>query len=488
MSTSAETRPPLGRPAKALPPRRQWRAEDREFLPAALEILETPPSPVRIWLLQTICALVAISIAWMFIGRIDVVAVAQGKIQPTGRVKLVQSLETGRVREVLVGNGVRVREGQPVVLLDDSEARAEEQGLTETLAAFRAEAARRKAAIAAALANEWEGPRVEWPEQLPGDILAREQRVLSGDLGQLRSAIASSLAMRQQKEAESARLSNSVASQQELLKIEDKRVELRSDLESQKLGTKLALFDALETLQNQRTQLVQQKGQLDEAIAALRVLDRDVNKLISAFVAENGQKLADAERQASDIVQKLAKARARTAHMVLAAPSSGTVQALTITSVGQVLMPGEEVMRVVPDQTGFEIESYMPNRDIGFVKVGQPAVVKIESFPFTRYGSLSAQVVRIGTEAIPDIDAQMQEANPAKSARSTLTAGVQRMQNLVFPVTLSLQQNSINADGVDIPISNGMAVTVEVRTGERRIIDYIFSPIVEVASGAMKER
>jgi hemolysin D len=488
MSGASEVSNPVGGPRTAVPAQRPWRPEDREFLPAALEVLETPPSPVRMWLLQTICALVAISIAWMFVGRIDVIAVAQGKIQPTGRVKLIQSLETGKVREVLVSNGLRVREGQAVILLDDSEAQAEEQGLVESLGAYRAEAARRKAAIDAALANDSTPPHVDWPKGVPDEILARERRVLTGDLGQLRSSIASSAALRRQKEAEATRLANTVASQEELLKIEDKRVELRSELESQKLGSKLSLFDALETLQNQRTQLAQQKGQLDETNAALTVLDRDVSKTISAFIAENSQKLADAERQSADLVQKLVKARARTAHMVLSAPASGTVQALSITSIGQVLMSGEEVMRIVPDNAGFEIESYMPNKDIGFIKAGQQAVVKIESFPFTRYGSLSARVIRVGKEAIPEPDAQMQEANPARAARSTLTAGAQRMQNLVFPVTLSLQQNTINADGVDIPVSNGMAVTVEIRTGERRIIDYVFSPLVEVASKAMKER
>jgi hemolysin D len=244
----------------------------------------------------------------------------------------------------------------------------------------------------------------------------------------------------------------------------------------------------LESLQNQRSSLAQQKGQLAETIAALDVLDRDAAKTIRSYLAENSQKLADAERMAQDAEQKLAKARAKTSHMILRASASGTVQALTITSIGQVLMPGEEVMRIVPDGADLEIEAYMPNRDIGFIKVGQEAVVKIESFPFTRYGSLPARVKRVSREAIPEPDAQQQEADPARASRSTLAAGAQRVQNLVFPVTLALERTTIVADGAEIPVRNGMAVTVEVKTGQRRIIDYIFSPLVEVASTAMKER
>ena len=464
------------------------RAQDREFLPAALEILETPPSPMRIWLLQAICAVAAISILWMFVGKIDVIAIAQGKVQPAGRVKLVQPLDSGKVREVLVANGAGVREGDPVVVLDDSEARAEERSLAGALASVRAEAARRKAAIGAAVAGNFTPPAVDWPQNLPDSILARETQVLANDLALLRSSLASLAAQRRQKEAERARLTDVIASQEKLIEIDEQRVDIRSTLESQKLGSKLNLFDALEALQNQRTSLAQQKGQLAETIAALDVIDRDSAKAIQNFLAENSQKFADIERQAEDAVHKLAKAAAKTSHMTLRAPVAGTVQALSITSIGQVLMPGEEVMRIVPEDAEIEIECYVANKDIGFVKVGQPAVVKLESFPFTRYGSLPARVKRVSREAIPEPDAQQQEGDPAKAGRSSVLGGAQRIQNLVFPVVLSLDRTMIAADGAEIPVTNGMAVTVEVKTGYRRIIDYIFSPLVEVASTAMKER
>ena len=476
-----------GAPAKALGRMRMTRG-DYEFLPAALEILETPPSPVQMWLLLSICALFAISIAWMFIGKIDVIAVAQGKVQATGRVKLVQPLETGRVRELAVVNGTRVAAGQVVVVLDDREAHAEELSLAGTLASLRAEIARRAAAINTASDGDIKPPKVDWPKPVPDDIIAREERVLGGDLALLRSSVASLAAQRLQKEAELARLTSMVASQEAVLKIEDERVQLRTYLEGKQLTSKLTMLDAQETMQNQRTTLAQQKGQLAETEHALDVLDRDTMKVITTFVAENSQKLADAERQSEDTVQKLAKARAKTSHMLLRAPVSGTVQALSITSTGQVLMPGEEVMRIVPDDAGVEIEAYIPNQDIGFVKVGQEAVIKVESFPFTRYGSLPGHVKRVSKEAIPEPDARQQEGNPTQLGRSAALAGGQRIQNLIFPVTVSLEKTTISADGLEIPISNGMTVTIEIKTGSRRIIDYIFSPIVEVASRAMKER
>jgi hemolysin D len=460
---------------------------DLEFLPAALEILETPPSPVRMGLILIICGLATAALIWAFVGRIDILAVAQGKIQSSGRVKLVQTVETGKVQSLRVENGSHVTAGDIVVVLDDGETRAEEAALDAVVAAVRAEILRRTVAVDAVRTGTLSVASMDWPDDIPVNVRAREERVLRGDLAQLSATLASLQAQGDQKRAEKALLVATIESQEQLLAIGDQRVQLRATLEKAKLGTKLTLLDAQESLQQQRTSLAQQKGQLAEALAAIAVLERDATKATSSFIAENGQKLAEAERQSAESSQRLAKARERSKHMNLRAPVSGTVQGLTITSIGQVVMTGEELMRIVPDAGGFEIESYMPNKDIGFVHEGQEAVIKIESFPFTRYGSLSAKVVRVGKDAVAEPDLALLEANPEKSQKSTLLGGAQRTQNLYFPITLAPSRQTIGEDG-SIPISNGLAVTVEIKTGERRIIDYLFSPIVELGSRALKER
>jgi hemolysin D len=251
---------------------------------------------------------------------------------------------------------------------------------------------------------------------------------------------------------------------------------------------KAAVIDSLETLQTQQTALVTQQGQLIEARAAQDVLAKDRQKTINSFVAENGQKLAEAERQIDDLEQKSVKAHVKTGHMTLTSPIAGTVTGLSVTSKHQVLTSSEELMRIVPDDASLEIDCYLENKDIGFVKSGQQAIVKIESFPFTRYGSLGAKVTRVAHDAIPEPDAQMIEGNPAKLPKSSYFGGAQRVQNLVFPVTLLSDRATMDIDGVDMPLSPGMAVTVEIKTGKRRILEYLFSPFVETASRAMRER
>jgi hemolysin D len=174
--------------------------------------------------------------------------------------------------------------------------------------------------------------------------------------------------------------------------------------------------------------------------------------------------------------------------MTLRAPLSGTIQASSVTTVGQVLTSGEEIMRIVPEDAVLEIECYLPNQDIGFVKEGQDAVVKIESFPFTRYGTINARVTRVARDAIPQPEAEQTETNSQKQTKSTQSGVAQRTQNLVFPVTLKPEATLIGIDGTNIPLQAGMATTVEIRTGSRRILEYIFSPLVQVGSEAMKER
>ena len=370
----------------------KWARSDQEFLPAALAILETPPSPVRIGLLWAICLLMSFAIGWSYFGHIDILAVAQGKIQPTGRVKTIQPLETGRVVALHVENGQHVAAGEVLVELDPAEAVADETASASAFAAFKAERLRRRAALDAMEGDALgETPKIAWPDDIPPQIRAREDRVLKGDLGQLRISVQSYDAQIAQKRDEERRLENTVGSEKILIETLQQRVAMRRALLARGSTPKAAVINSLETLQTQQTALATQQGQLIEARSAQEVLAKDRQKTIDSFIAENDQKLAEAERQIDDLEQKSVKAHAKTGHMTLTSPIAGTVQGLSVTSKHQVLTSSEELMRIVPDDAGLEIECYLENKDIGFVKSGQQAIVKIKSFPFTRYGFFGRQ-------------------------------------------------------------------------------------------------
>jgi hemolysin D len=487
-SPNAEPDPPP-QPAHPQAKRELPFVADREFLPADLEILETPPSPVRLSLILLICALVAAALVWSWFGRIDIIAVAQGKIQPTGRVKVIQPLEPGKVAAIRVENGEHVSAGQVLLSLDSGDAQAEEADARAAYDGFRAEAARRSVALEAAAARQWSPlPKIAWDDDISPAIRLREDQALAGELTQLADSAASLDAQIRQKEIERDRVSETMVAQARLVATLQERVDMRSSLVKSGSGAKSAVIDAEESMQYHQTQLAQQKGQRDAAIANLDVLAREKDKAFSNFFADNAQKRAEAQRQADDWREKLAKARFKSARMNLASPIDGTVYGLSVTTIGQVVGGGEELMRVVPEGGALEIEAYLANRDVGFVKPGQQAVVKIESFPFTRYGTLGALVERVASDAIPEPEAQQVEADGARAPREKTFAGGQRTQNLVFPVTLKPDRTVMTVDGQTLALTPGMAVSVEIATGNRRILEYVFSPLVETASKAMKER
>ena len=462
---------------------------DKEFLPAALEILETPPSPIHTAFMMTICGFVVVALLWAYFGRIDIVAIAQGKIQPAGRVKVVQSVETGKVVGIFVENGATVKAGDLLVELDAGEARAEEAASLSGYLSFKAEALRRRAALMAAESNDYQtAPKLEWPTAIPTVYRLREERVLKGDFAQLAATVNSLSAQIAQKQAERQRLEQTIAAQESLVETLKQRVEMRELLLKQRAGTRTSLMDATETLQYHQTNLATQNGQVAEAAANLEVLGHEKEKAVEAFVSENGQKLLEVERHADEAEQKLAKARVRVAQTRLTSPIDGAVFGSIVTTTGQVVTASEEIMRIVPSDSMLEIEAYIENKDIGFVAVGQPAAVKVESFPFIRYGSIDAEVTRVSRDAIPEPDVQAQEGSPTRQSKSSSIGGGQRVQNLMFPVTLKPASLAIKADNREYPLSPGMAATVEIKTGSRRILEYIFSPLVETASKAMKER
>ncbi|MCW2318209.1 hemolysin D [Rhodoblastus acidophilus] len=477
-------------PAPSLPSltRYDTHAADMEFHPADIEILDTPPSPVRMGMIVTICALATAALAWSYFGKIDIVAVAQGKFKPVGDTKIIQPLEGGKVAALHVENGQHVKAGDILVELDPGDARADETDAAATLAAWRAEALRRRAAIDAAPKTS-EPAAIFWPADIPPANRAREEKVLDSDLAQLASALASLDAQIAQKETERDQLAATIASQQALIATLRQRVDMRAALVPSGAGSKASVIDATERMQSETTALNGQIAQRAQTIAAIKVLTEDRRKTISSFVAENTQKLADAQRQTDDFEQKHIKTRLKSGRLALTSPIDGVVMGLSVTTIGQVLGSGEDVAKIVPEGARLKIEAYLANKDIGFVKKGQAAVVKVDAFPFTRYGSLAATVERIAFDAIPEPDAQNAEADATKSNRNARTfAGAQRVQNLVFPVTLTPESDHLAIEGERIPMSPGMTVEIEIATGKRRILEYVFSPLVETASKALKER
>lgn len=464
--------------------------EDNEFLAAALEIIDTPASPTQIYLMMIIMLLAVIAIVWGYYGRIDIFAVATGKIRPVAQVQVVQPLETGRVRTVNVANGMHVRKGQTLVQLDDTEATADVENLETTAHSYRAEILRRVAVLEVAERGSQSATAViAWPADTPPEIRAREERVLAQDLHNYEAQMGSYDAQRTERLTEQDKLRMMNDSESKLIATLQRRVDLRNALIAGQTGTESTLIDAIQSLQEEQSTFASDHGELQQIAASLKTLETEKVRTRAAFLSDNTQKLAEVERQLDDVTHRLVKARAAIEHMRLLSPIDGLIQSLAVTNVGQVVTTGQEILKVVPDDSPLEIEAYAENQDIGFLKEGQEAIIKVESFPFTRYGTIAGTVERVARDSIPSSDAQLAERDPTQLAKPNASmTSVGQTQNLVYPVIVKPSDTAVNADGQSIPLSAGMTVTVEIRTGSRRFLEYVFAPLVETGSTSLRER
>jgi hemolysin D len=467
----------------------QLTGTDREFLPAALEILVTPASPVAKSLLLAICGLFLAALAWSYFGWMDIYAVAPGKIQPDGGSKVVQPVDAGKVVAIGVQNGSRVNAGDVLIELDPTESAADRQAEATDLEAASAEAARRKAAIAAARTETMEPVPIAFSAGISEPERHREEGVLAADLAQLRSAINALKSQLAEKVATQARLQSTIAERQKLIALAKERVSMRETLESMGAGSRAQTIEALQQYETQLTTDTDDRGQLLETGAAMASLARKIDESISQFIADQSQKLAEAEHKRDHLEQELIKAQSKASHATLKAPISGTVQQLAVSSLGQVVTSGQPLLTIVPFDQPLEIKAMVANQDIGFVEVGQNAVVKVESFPFTRYGTIGGTVERVSRDAVDERDAtELSDAANAARPQGAAPGSPAKTQNLVFPATVRLAKRTMDIDGKEVALMPGMAVTVEIKTGRRRVIDYLLSPLRQAASEAARER
>jgi hemolysin D len=271
----------------------------------------------------------------------------------------------------------------------------------------------------------------------------------------------------------------------------NERVSMRQQLIDKSVGTRTGLLDAVQVLRQEQSQIAGDIGKRDQAVAAVASLVSERARTVETFVADNTRKMADARRIADEKEADRAKAQVKLDRATLRAPVDGVVQALAVTTLGQVVTPGQELMRILPSNTPVEVQAFVTNEDIGFVRPGQAAVLKIDSFPFTRYGTLDATVQDVASDAIPAETANRTLSDSTKegdtSARN-LTPTAPPMTDLVFETKLKPGADSLKVNDREIALSPGMTVTVEIKTGSRRILEYLFSPLVEVAGKAMRER
>ena len=460
-----------------------------EFLPAHLEILETPASPKMSFMLWTLCGMLTAAIAWSSLAKIDIYAEAQGRIQPSGRSKVVQPLDVGRVSEIAVSNGSKVKAGDLLVALDATQSEADRAAASAELQSLHAEIARRTTEIFA-VQGGLPTAAIIYPADVSEVYRRRDDAVFQAEISQYQAQVESLQAQLAEKTARTQRLKDSSAAREKVIASMTERLTMKQTLEARQSGSHAAVLDAGQLVENEQRNLADDRGQMLENDAAAVSLRRRLDQAKRDFLATQNQKLSDAQRKRDDVEQTFVKASDKAQHARIVAPIDGTVQQIAVTTVGQVVTSGQPLMVIVPSSGALEVMALVQNQDIGFIKPDQEVVLKVEAFPFSHYGTLKGTVKRISNEAVDsqEATASSDASTLARPINGSAVTGSQKVQNLVYPVTVQLEQTSINADGKDVPLMPGMMVTAEVQTGSRRVIQYLLAPIWEASSQAAHER
>lgn len=481
MSVIADRFPTLWRHAAVL--REAWRRQnetdrtkkpiaEHEFLPAALEIMEKPPSPGLRFLMLALCSLFAIALLWSVLGRVDVVAVATGKTLPASNVKLIQPLEIGTVREIHVRNGEHVRKGQLLIELDPTVTGAEEAQASRGLLSARIAEARN-----AALLGHLEGrPAVfRAPPDTPPDVARTQDALIRSAVAEYEAQRASLAQSRAERSAELAGTTAEIAKLRQTLPLVDQQLEARRDLAAKGHFSKLKLLEYEQMKVEHLRNIDVQESNAAKARAAIANIEAQLRQLREEFAKKAATDLSTAEDESGVRAEELRKSARRSLYQQIRAPVDGTVQQLAVHTVGGVVQPAQPLMVIVPDGSDVEVEAQVLNKDIGFVREGQKVRVKLEAFPFTDYGLVEGEVATISRDAV------QQEPQPGSENKSA-AAG------LVYTARIRLARDWIGVGGRRRPIGPGLAVQAEIKTGERRIIQYLLSPISQALDEAGRER
>jgi membrane fusion protein, hemolysin D len=414
---------------------KQYSKCEAEFLPASLALIERPLSPTARFTGLLLVLLVFIAIGWAVLSRVDIVVTATGKVIPSSRTKTIASVDVASVRAIFVVEGQSVRSGDVLVELNAGVFEADERKAEGDVSAARLEVARSNALIAAI-----DSRRPPTLTPLVGIAPERYAEAKSHLVGQYLDY-----------QAKLAQLVGEIARYTQALPLAQERARIYEDLAN--------THDVSVNAWSEKKQAaIDLEGQLTQAQNARLSLVAETRR-------QALDSLSEAEKIVTSATQDAARAMSHAQLLTLRAPVDGSVQQLTVHTIGGVVPAAQPLMLIVPKEDKVEVEGYVENRDIGFVSEGQSAQVKVDAFDYTKHGMIHGLVDSISRDAVDD-----EKRGP------------------IFKTNVSLDRMSIDVDGHQMLLTPGMTVQIEIKTGTRRVIEYVLSPLVRHRHESLNER
>jgi hemolysin D len=470
-----------------------------EFMPAALELQESPPNPLVRWLAWVLIALFVLTLIWACIGKVDVVSSAEGKIIPGGRVKQIQPLSKGFVKAIHVKEGQFVNQGDALIALDRTITAADQARMQQELHNASLNLAGAEA-LQAFLVNRSDSPTATHTntdkhsntgkianKQSPNKTQPSMATEIALNVHEAIKPSETEILLHQQKTWEQwqqyqAQLSSlhsgltkvqseKIGNQETIKKLQQtlpmiaKRAQALESLYAKNMASEAEYLE-LEQQRIERVQDLATQQQMQQQLnAAINEAQQQINALKADTLGKLLTQIADSRNQIATLSEELVKATDMNDKQILYAPVSGYVQQLAINTIGGIVTEAQQLMIIVPEEESLEVQVMLGNQDIGFVQKDMAAEIKIHTFPFTKYGLIDATVTHISDDAI--IDEKL---------------------GLVYTMHLKMHKNTIRVEAKDVKLIPGMAVTAEVKTSQRRVIEYFLSPLLRYKQESIRER
>ena len=428
-----------------------------------------PSSPTAHVTVAVLVTLIVSIVVGASVAKTEIVARGLGRAVPASRVQLVQPQVAGRIASIEVAPGDAVEEGQPLVRLVTTDAEARREALRGELAREERRVAAARAALAALGADPAaaaERAAAAFDRAVPGARDALQRELMLAEMAELADGLRA-------LDAEAERVARGVEAleaQADALRAQEELASLRlaraASLRDRGAGTQAALEEAESAERSMTRQIAAAERGVDERRAELAAVAVERERLAAAARRRQAELLEGAEAERARLAQEVRTAEQDLADRVIRAPRSGRVADMAVFTVGGRVAEGERLMTVVPLAERLLIEAAISNRDVGFVETGQTAQVKLDAFPFERYGAVDGRVAAVASDA----------------RRDEATGG------WVYPIELELADPFVLAAGRRLPIQPGMTVTVDIAVGERRYISFVFEPVIRAVSESFTEQ
>lgn len=430
-----------------------------QFLPAALEIQDSPPSPIGRWIIWSIVILFSLAVLWAIFGKVDIVAVAQGKIIHSGKSKTIQPLQPGYIKAIHVKEGQQVMKGDLLIELDSTISSAEKRRLEDELNSLGLEKRRLELFVKALEQDDLSviSEDVNLPKQ--------HQYLLKQSIYSYQDNLSALKDAKERAASEVQVIETQIERYNEIIPVLQKRFDIYEKMSKKGIVSKVDYLqvqkEQLETLKG----LESEQGRKKVAVASLNEATNRIKALKSKHLSDSLLRITEIDTSIEQLNSEVDKTNQQQFYERLVSPIDGTVQQLAVNTIGGVVTSAQPLMIIVPQNRELIAEAKIMNKDIGFIYEEQKASVKVDAFNFTKYGLIDGEVISISEEAIED-----------------------EKLGLFYSTRVKLSENKINVDGKWVNLSPGMSVSVEIKTGERRLIEYFLSPILRHKQESIKER